>query len=268
MKNDNKSRIIQYLSVTFCITFLCWGAIVLANQFGLLPYGTPISMLLFIIGGNGAPIASYILLKKWGEIDGFKSFLKLNFKFKASVNHYALVTLFLIIHFIIPILLLSSNRQTPVYYGILLIPMMIVGGGLEEIGWRGILQPYLEKSLSFFTSTIIVAIIWTLWHLPLWFIAGTYQFNINYLMFGVSVLGMSFMLAAIRKVTNNTWMCILFHSCVNSFMGVFLLKQNFSTVLTTVVEIILALAIVLVLSRNRKQLNNYNIIGQQQNIMN
>lgn len=262
MKNNNKSRIIQYLLITFCITWVCWGAIVLANQFGLLPYGTPLSMILFLIGGNGAPIASYVLLKKWGEIDGFKSFLKLNFRFRTSVNHYAIGAFFLIIHFIIPILLLSTNRNMPVYYGILLIPMMIVGGGLEEIGWRGILQPYLEKSCSFFTSTIVVAVIWTLWHLPLWFIAGTYQFTTSYLLFGVSVLGMSFMLAAIRKITDNTWICILFHSCINSFTGVFLLKQNFSTVLTTVIEIILALIMIYIISKVIKKKNDFQIREQ------
>lgn len=100
---------------------------------------------------------------------------------------------------------------------------------------------------------------------PIWtlrFIAGTYQFTISYFMFEVSVWGMSFMLAAIRKVTNNTWICILFHSCINSFMGVFLLKQNFSTVLTTGIEIILALASVIILSKNRKQQDSYNISDQ------
>lgn len=43
-----------------------------------------------------------------------------------------------------------------------MIPMMFVGGGLEEAGWRYILQPELEKKYSFTVSTIIVSIIWWL----------------------------------------------------------------------------------------------------------
>lgn len=252
MENNYKSRIIKFLLLTFCISWLCWGLIIIANQFGLLPYGTFLSMLIFVVGGNGAPIASYILLKKWGEIDGFKAFLKRYFRFKTSINHYALIVFYLVIHFIIPILLASTSRKMPIYYGILFIPINIVGGGLEEIGWRGILQPYLETFLSFSKSTIIVAVIWTIWHLPLWFIAGTSQYATSYAMFGVAVLGMTFILAAIRRITNNVFMCILFHSCINSFSGVFMLQQNFSTILTTVVETILVLFIIFTVV-NRKQ---------------
>lgn len=253
MENHFKTKSIKFLSLTFCISWLCWGSIVIANQFGLLPYGLPLSMILFIIGGNGAPIASYILLKKWGEIDGFKSFLKRNFTFKTSVNHYVLIAFYLTIHFAIPLLLASTDRNMAIYYGVLLIPVNMVGGGFEEIGWRGILQPYLERFMSFTSSTIIVAVIWTIWHLPLWFIAGTYQSTISFPMFVVSVFGMAFVLAAIRKATNSIFLCILFHSCINSFGGVFMLKQNFSTFITTAVEILLALLTIFTLSRVKKQ---------------
>jgi membrane protease YdiL (CAAX protease family) len=260
MENNTKSKIVKFLSLTFCISWLCWGSIIAANQFGLLPYGTPLAMILFVIGGNGAPIASYILLKKWGEIDGFKAFLKRNFAFKTSIWHYGLILILGAIYFIIPILLASTNRKMPIYSGIFLIPMMIIGGGLEEIGWRGILQPYLETFNSFFTSTIIVSVIWAVWHLPLWFIRGTSQFNTSFLMFGAAVLGIAFSLAVIRRITNNVFMCILFHSYINSFSSVFILQQNFSTILTTIVEIILALLTLFVVSKIRKQeKGNYNL---------
>lgn len=252
MNNVNKSRIYEFLLLTFCISWLCWGCIIIANKFGLLQYGTFLSMILFIIGGNGAPIASYILLKRWGEIDGIKSFLKRNFNFKSSIKNYLLVLALLLVHFIIPIALASTNREMAIYYGLLMIPINIIGGGLEEIGWRGILQPYLERIMSFSKGTIIVAIIWAIWHLPLWVIVGTYQSTISFLMFSIAVLGMTFSLAVIRKITKNVFLCILFHSCINSFSAVFMLQQNFSTILTTLVEIIIALIVIYVSSEYKK----------------
>lgn len=246
MNNVTKSKICEFLLLTFCISWLCWGAIIIANKFGFLQYGTFLSMILFLIGGNGAPIASYMLLKKWGEVDGIKSFLKRNFNFKSSIKNYVLVLAILLLHFLIPIALASTNREMAIYYGLLMIPMNIIGGGLEEIGWRGILQPYLEKIMSFSEATIIVAVIWAIWHLPLWFIVGTYQSTISFLMFSIAVFGMTFSLAIIRKITHNVFLCILFHSCINSFMAIFSLKQNFSTILTTVVEIFIALIVVYV----------------------
>jgi membrane protease YdiL (CAAX protease family) len=246
MNNVIKSKICEFLFLTFCISWLCWGTIIIANKFGYLQYGTFISMTLFLIGGNGAPIASYMLLKKWREIDGIKSFLKRNFNFKSSVKNYALVLVLLLVHFIIPIALASTNRKMAIYYGLLMIPMNVIGGGLEEIGWRGILQPYLERIMSFRKSTTIVALIWAMWHFPLWFIVGTYQSRISFFMFSVAVLGMTFSLAVIRKITQNIFLCILFHSCINSFLVVFMLRQNFSTILTMIVEIILSLIIIYV----------------------
>lgn len=243
MNNEAKSKISEFVLLTFCISWICWGTVIIANKFGYLQYGTFISMILFLIGGNGAPIASYILLKKWKEIDGFKSFLKRNFNFKSSVKNYGLVLTLLLVHFIIPISLASTNRKMAIYYGLLMIPMNVIGGGLEEIGWRGILQPYLEMIMSFSKATIIIAVIWIMWHIPLWFIVGTYQSGINFFMFSIAVFGMTFSLAVIRKITHNVFLCILFHSCINSFITVFMPQQNFNTILTMVVEISLSIII-------------------------
>ena len=246
---ETKSRISEYLLLTFLITWISWGTIVIANQFDFLEYGTTLSMILFLIGGNGPPIASYILLKKWGTVDGFKAFIKINFNVKTSFKNYMYIVLFLFLHFIIPILLYSTNRELPIYYALLMIPINIVGGGFEEIGWRGILQPYLENLMSFTKATFTVAIIWSIWHLPLWYIAGTYQSEISFLYFGVAVVGMSFTLAAIRMITQNIFLCILFHSALNSFWGVFMLDQNYSTFVITFVEIVVAVSIVIFISK-------------------
>lgn len=243
MNKINMRKIASFLTITFLISWGAWGVIIITNSFELLKYGSLGWTILFIVGGNGAPIASYILLKKTGEIGGFKDFFNRFFRFKSKVSNYAVVLFLLFIHFIIPIVLGSAKQEMAIYYGIILIPMTIVGGGLEEIGWRGIMQPTLEEDFSFIKATIIVAIVWGGWHLPLWFIAGTYQASISFIMFYVMALGLSFSLAIIRKVTNNVFLCILFHGYINSFMMVFILKQDISTFITVMVEMILAILI-------------------------
>ena len=104
--------------------------------------------------------------------------------------------------FIFPQCLISGyEKGAPIFAIIVMIPMMIFGGGLEEAGWRYILQPELEKKYPFTVSTIIVSVIWWLWHLPLFYIQGAAQYGQNYFAFGISVLGLSFALASIRKNT-------------------------------------------------------------------
>ena len=69
--------------------------------------------------------------------------------------------------------------------------------------------------------------IWWLWHLPLFFIQGVSQYGQNYFAFGINVLGLSFALAGIRKVTGSVWLCVLFHCIVNSLMGIYVINENF-----------------------------------------
>lgn len=40
-------------------------------------------------------------------------------------------------------------------------------GGIEEIGWRGYIQPQLQERTSVLTAGVVVGILWWAWHLPL-----------------------------------------------------------------------------------------------------
>lgn len=40
-------------------------------------------------------------------------------------------------------------------------------GGLEELGWRGFMLPELQKRWSPLTASLLIAVAWSLWHLPL-----------------------------------------------------------------------------------------------------
>lgn len=114
----------------------------------------------------------------------------------------------------------------PVYAIIVMIPMMLFMGGLEEAGWRYILQPELEKKCSYFISTIIVSVIWWLWHFPLFYMQGIGQYGHNYFAFGISILGESFALASIKKNTNSVWLCVLNHCILNSLSGIYVVNDN------------------------------------------
>ena len=45
----------------------------------------------------------------------------------------------------------------------------------EEIGWRGFLQPWLQRRHTALTAAVAVSVAWALWHLPLFGITPTYR---------------------------------------------------------------------------------------------
>ncbi|MEL6843965.1 MAG: type II CAAX endopeptidase family protein, partial [Bacteroidota bacterium] len=88
---------------------------------------------------------------------------------------------------------------------------ILIGALGEEIGWRGFLQPTLEKKFSVLLSSVIVGLIWGLWHI------GHYKngalFMIGFLLFSISA---SIILAWMLRDTDfNIIIATLFHLSIN-----------------------------------------------------
>jgi uncharacterized protein len=45
--------------------------------------------------------------------------------------------------------------------------MVVLGGGQEEIGWRGYAMPLLESRYGLWTGNLVLGLVWSLWHVPL-----------------------------------------------------------------------------------------------------
>ena len=60
-----------------------------------------------------------------------------------------------------------GNMQSPMTFIPLFIIFFIIAGLGEELGWTGFLIPRLQARYSALTSSIIKAVLWGLWTLPL-----------------------------------------------------------------------------------------------------
>lgn len=222
-----KKTIILYLVGTFLLSYISWGIIIISNLFGKLAYGTPVSMVLYLIGGFSPTIVSCIVLIRQKEVSGFKQIVKDSFRIRQKPAVYGLMIILSVIPFILPLVIGNYILMAPFYMVFLMIPAMMFGGGLEEVGWRYVLQPFMEKNLSFPLATLITAVIWICWHIPLFLISGTSQnLYMSLPVFAVDIVGTAFALALIRKMSNGIWMCILFHSLHNALGGVIGIKEN------------------------------------------
>jgi membrane protease YdiL (CAAX protease family) len=102
--------------------------------------------------------------------------------------------------------------------------MLLFGPLPEELAWRGYGLDRLQARLTPLASSLVLGAAWAVWHLPLFFINGTYQH-------GLGLGTRSFWLYQLDKVPqsvlmtwiyNNTWRstlsAVLFHFTVN-FVG-------------------------------------------------
>ena len=67
----------------------------------------------------------------------------------------------------------------PTLFGITLVTFVLLhllyGPLPEELGWRGYGIDSLRSRMNGFWSSILFGVIWPLWHLPMFFLPGSYQ---------------------------------------------------------------------------------------------
>ncbi|MDO5324939.1 MAG: CPBP family intramembrane metalloprotease [Clostridia bacterium] len=93
-------------------------------------------------------------------------------------------------------------------------------GIAEETGWRGFLQPALEKRLPFPVATSVTAAIWYVWHLPLWLHPSSNHYGDSLIGFAMQIFVWCFAAAAIYRATKSSLACAAYHAFVNAIGAV------------------------------------------------
>ena len=109
------------------------------------------------------------------------------------------------------------------YLGIL---FGIPAGFLEEIGWTGFAFPRLQSQFGFFRSSILLGVIWGVWHLPVVNHLGAaaphgsfwFQF---FLAFTFAMVAMRVLIAWIYVNTKSVWLAQLMHMSSTGALVVF-----------------------------------------------
>ena len=95
-----------------------------------------------------------------------------------------------------------------------LIPVVflitIIGGPLgEEFGWRGFALPNLQRKWGAMVASIIIGIVWALWHLPLFFQPDSIHAQIGLNLLPVYIVGEIVLAIIITWVYNKTGSSLL-----------------------------------------------------------
>jgi len=137
---------------------------------------------------------------------------------KAFIALILPLVLFTITYFI-GILIGNTIRIPDNVFSILIVGLigMIIGATTEEIGWRSFLQPTLEQKYSVLISSLIVGLIWGIWHI------GHYMngliFMLVFLMFTISVsIVIMFLL---KNTRHNIIISALLHFSINLGFGIY-----------------------------------------------
>lgn len=128
---------------------------------------------------------------------------------------------------------------------------ILLAAVIEEVGWRGYGEDSVASYFSWFTESVIFGLVWALWHLPLFWIEGTYHFGLKELGIGymlnflISVMPLGFLTTWVYVKNNRSMLaCIIFHLFVNTMQEKIAMTPQTKCVETIVVFFAAALIVV------------------------
>lgn len=101
------------------------------------------------------------------------------------------------------------------------IAMLLFVGIGEEPGWRGFLQPELERRYPFPIAASFTAAIWHVWHLHIWAMPTSNHYGDSLIGFAITIFVWAFVSAAIYRATRSTLACAAYHAFINAIGAVY-----------------------------------------------
>ena len=99
------------------------------------------------------------------------------------------------------------------------IPSTAVQAG-EEVGWRGYVLPRLAARLGLGVASLLLGVIWALWHLPLFFLAGTGSDGQSFPVYLLHVCAFSVAIGWVYWKTGGSLLLVmLLHAAINNTSG-------------------------------------------------
>ena len=230
VRNALQSRTARtFVIQTFAISWAIWLAMIA----GGVSIATTPGLVLNVVATAGPSIAAVLVAIRLGG--GELS------RLAAGFSRSLLSVRWLAVALVLPLLMVAAaiaisvgalGAALPVISVVVVgrivvefVRVLFLGGPLEEeLGWRGFLLPRLQAKRSAFTATIVLGLIWGLWHIPLYFVLGTGQYEtaasagVTFAIaaFVVWTMGLSVLFTWLFNETGGSLViAILFHAAVN-----------------------------------------------------
>lgn len=212
---------ILFVALALGFSWSLWVPMILSQQ-GLLPFKVPVNPL-----GSFGPAAAALVTAWITGSPAPRAILRRLLAWRAGARWYA-VSLFgpaclwlaaAAVHSLATGSFPAPQRLDRWY---LVLPIaaviLVLGGPLgEEIGWRGFLLPHLQQRRSPLVASLIVGVVWFVWHVPVFWLEGAAQKGSSMAGFALVVVAMSILFTWVyNRTQGSVLLAVLFHTGVNT----------------------------------------------------
>jgi uncharacterized protein len=219
--------LVVFFVLTFAITWglgACYALFPVRFEalFGEISNTNP----LFLVAVYAPSVSALIVTGYTRGVSGLRELLSRLLRWRVGLKWY--LTVFLGV----PLLLLGSAALSAWFSGeslklgpkdwqlalyALLVQLVTDPGPLgEELGWRGFALPRLLERWSALSASLILGVIWGLWHLPAFFISGLPQSHFSLPAFLVGTVALSVLMTWVFQNTRGSVLiAVLIHWLFN-----------------------------------------------------
>ena len=232
---------------------------------GILPFRLPLPLMLVM--GYMPTLGAVIVTRATQGREGVKALFRKLLIARVGIGWY----LFAIFGFAVvavtavelynlfgngPALPILSAKTPPFSNGFVFalnIVLLFVIVGLvngEELAWRGFALPRLQAKYNALTSSLILGVIWTLFHLPLFFtLTGSSQADMSFVSFLISTVSLTVLYTWMYNHTRGSvLMAYLFHASANTWTVVFSVDHSNHFVGWSLTGLFVLLAVIVVIT--------------------
>jgi len=173
--------LIPFFAMTFVITWGILGLYIFAsetmvNLFGNLTGQHP----LFYMAVYAPAISALVLILYRHGIQGMGRFLSRLLLWRTSMYWYVMLVLIVPLVFYVSALFKPGALDTLFPFASLTAYLsalffMAIKGPVEEIGWRGLALPMLQRRMAPIWGALVLGVVWAVWHLPAFMLSSTPQ---------------------------------------------------------------------------------------------
>ena len=231
MSNDTTPRREAGLIAFFVLTYLItWGVaaflFLLPGPFEAIFGPMSMSSPIFVVAVAAPTISATILTYTRSRWPGLRELYAGLVRWRFGLQWYALVLIGIpLIGYLVGRLSADqpgADLSTALLVVSFLVGQLILGPLGEELGWRGFALPRLLQRFSPLAASLILGVIWGVWHLPSFYVSSLVQSSLAIPVFLSGALCMSVLATWLYLHTGGSVLItVLFHLAFNASLNAF-----------------------------------------------
>ena len=243
-----RHALLTYFVLVYVLTLACWIPLAISKSTASVPF-----LVLYILANIMPSLIGILLTALFLGKSGLGALFRRLGQVRNPLIWYAVVLLLPPVLLFVAIgvhTLLGLTSMAFAFPVVGILGTFIFAALGEELGWRGFALPRMQASLQAFAASLLLGVLWGLWHLPLNIAKGlvplTFVGLVGFIDFVLSLIALSVLFTWIYNNTRGSlFLMVLFHGVFNS-VGLMIMPTSTTWIVPILSLILLRVVVTIV----------------------